>query len=78
VFHGIYYPPLLRSATVKKFMVGYVNLLLTNSMVPQPEGSSPYSQEPATGPYPGPTESIRHPPANLPKILQFEKQISST
>lgn len=23
VFHGIYYPPLLRSATVKKFMVGY-------------------------------------------------------
>ena len=26
VFHGIYYPPLLRSATVKKFMVGYVIL----------------------------------------------------
>lgn len=24
VFHGIYYPPLLRSATVRKFMVGYV------------------------------------------------------
>lgn len=23
-FHGIYYPPLLRSATIKKFMVGYV------------------------------------------------------
>ncbi|XP_049952695.1 probable galactose-1-phosphate uridylyltransferase isoform X1 [Schistocerca serialis cubense] len=23
LFHGIYYPPLLRSATVKKFMVGY-------------------------------------------------------
>ncbi|XP_039278779.1 galactose-1-phosphate uridylyltransferase-like [Nilaparvata lugens] len=23
VFHGMYYPPLLRSATVKKFMVGY-------------------------------------------------------
>lgn len=23
VFHGCYYPPLLRSATVKKFMVGY-------------------------------------------------------
>lgn len=23
VFHGIYYPPLVRSATVKKFMVGY-------------------------------------------------------
>lgn len=23
VFHGLYYPPLLRSATIKKFMVGY-------------------------------------------------------
>ncbi|CAG2122061.1 unnamed protein product, partial [Medioppia subpectinata] len=23
VLHAIYYPPLLRSATVKKFMVGY-------------------------------------------------------
>jgi len=23
VFHGIYYPPLLRSATIRKFMVGY-------------------------------------------------------
>ncbi|CAH2254461.1 jg3033, partial [Pararge aegeria aegeria] len=23
LFHGIYLPPLLRSATVKKFMVGY-------------------------------------------------------
>lgn len=23
-FHGLYYPPLLRSASVKKFMVGYV------------------------------------------------------
>ena len=22
-FHALYYPPLLRSATVKKFMVGY-------------------------------------------------------
>ena len=22
-FHGVYYPPLLRSATIKKFMVGY-------------------------------------------------------
>lgn len=23
LFHGVYYPPLLRSATIKKFMVGY-------------------------------------------------------
>lgn len=27
VFHGIYYPPLLRSASIKKFMVGCVLLL---------------------------------------------------
>jgi len=26
------------------------------------EGSSPFSQEPATGPYPGPDESSLHPP----------------
>uniref|UniRef100_A0A0A9X1B0 Galactose-1-phosphate uridylyltransferase n=1 Tax=Lygus hesperus TaxID=30085 RepID=A0A0A9X1B0_LYGHE len=29
VFHGIYYPPLLRSATIKKFMVGYELLCQT-------------------------------------------------
>jgi hypothetical protein len=34
-------------------------------MAPEPEGSSLYSQEPATGPYPEPTESTPHPPANL-------------
>jgi hypothetical protein len=32
----------------------------TNSMPPEPEGSSPYSQEPATGPYPEPTGSNLH------------------
>jgi hypothetical protein len=42
--------------------------LITNSMVSEPEGSSPYSQEPATGPYPEPTESTTHTRANLPKI----------
>jgi hypothetical protein len=37
-------------------------------MVPEPEDSSPHLQEPATGPYPEPTESAPHPPANLPEI----------
>jgi hypothetical protein len=34
--------------------------MLTNSVAPEPEGSSPYSQEPATGPYPEPSESTLH------------------
>jgi len=38
---------------------------LTNYMVPEPEGSSPHSQQPATGPYPAPVESTPEPPANL-------------
>jgi hypothetical protein len=29
-------------------------------MVPEPAGSSSYSQEPATDPYPEPTESTLH------------------
>jgi hypothetical protein len=37
-------------------------------VAPEPAGSSPYSQEPSTGPYPEPTGSFPHPPANLPKI----------
>jgi hypothetical protein len=30
---------------------------LSNSVAPKPEGSSPHSQQPATGPYPQPNES---------------------
>jgi hypothetical protein len=37
-------------------------------MAPEPEGSSPYSQGPATGPCSEPTGSNLHSPANLPKI----------
>jgi hypothetical protein len=33
---------------------------ITNSVAPEPEGSSPYSQQPATGPYPEPTGSNLH------------------
>jgi hypothetical protein len=35
---------------------------LTNSVAPEPEGSSPHSQELANGPYPEPGESTPHPP----------------
>jgi hypothetical protein len=38
----------------------------TKSVVPELKGSSPHSQQPATGPSPEPIEST--PPANLPKI----------
>jgi hypothetical protein len=38
-------------------------------MAQEPEGSSPHSQQPATGPCPEPVESNPHPQANFPKIL---------
>jgi hypothetical protein len=37
-------------------------------VTPEPERSSPCSQESATGPYPEPVESTPHTPANLPKV----------
>jgi hypothetical protein len=37
-------------------------------VAPEPEGSSPYSQQPATGPCPEPAASNLHSAANLPKI----------
>jgi hypothetical protein len=39
----------------------------SSSVAPEPRGSSPHSQESATGPYPEPTESTPHLPAILPK-----------
>jgi hypothetical protein len=50
---------------------------ITNSAAPEPEGSSPHSQQPATGPYPEPGESILHPSANLPKV-HFDPILPST
>jgi hypothetical protein len=41
---------------------------MTNSVAPEPEGSSPHSQQPANGPYPEPAESTPHPPTNLSKV----------
>jgi hypothetical protein len=39
---------------------------ITNSVAQKPEGSSPHSQQPATGPYPEPVESNPHPPSQSP------------
>jgi hypothetical protein len=40
----------------------------TKPVAQEPEGSSPHSQQPATGPSPEPVESNPHPQANLPTI----------
>jgi hypothetical protein len=37
-------------------------LALTNSVAPEPEGSSPHSQQPANDSYPEPVESTPHTP----------------
>jgi hypothetical protein len=41
---------------------------ITNSVAYEPEGSSPHSQQLATGPYPEPVESNPNSPDNLPKL----------
>jgi hypothetical protein len=46
--------------------------LYTNSVAPEPEGSSPHSQQPASGPYP-----LHTPPTNLPKV-HFDPILPST
>jgi hypothetical protein len=38
-------------------------------MAAESEGSSPYSQEPATGPYPEPNESNLHTPSQSPILI---------
>jgi hypothetical protein len=40
----------------------------SNSVVQEPEGLSPHSQQPATGSYPEPAESNPHPQASLSNI----------
>jgi hypothetical protein len=53
-------------------------VLVTDSVAPEPEGSSPHSQQPASGPYPEPGESTAHPlPADLPKV-HFDPILPST
>jgi hypothetical protein len=48
-----------------------------NSVAPEPEGSSPHSQQPANCPYPEPGESTPHPPTNLRKV-HFDPILTST
>jgi hypothetical protein len=43
-------------------------LILANSVAQEPEGSSPHSQQPATGPCPEPVESNPHPPSQSPSL----------
>jgi hypothetical protein len=43
--------------------------LFANSVAPEPEGSWPQSQQPATGPYPEPTESSSQPPRISPRSI---------
>jgi hypothetical protein len=54
-----------------------VVIQLTNSVAPEPEGSSPHTQQPANDPYPEPGESTPHPPTNLPKV-HFDPILPST
>jgi hypothetical protein len=52
---------------------------VTNSVAPEPEGSSPYLQEPATGPYSEPNGSTLHPqPVFLRYALTFWSILPST
>jgi hypothetical protein len=44
-----------------------VLIRLTNPVTPEPQGSSPHSQQPPNGPYPEPAESTPHtPPSQSP------------
>jgi hypothetical protein len=67
----------IKSMQLKKTLVICIQTIelaqLTNSVAPEPEGSSPHSQQPANGPYPEPGESTPHPsppqPISLRSIL---------
>jgi hypothetical protein len=44
----------------------YTSIYINNSVAQEPEGSSPHSQQPATGPCPKPVESNPHPRSQSP------------
>jgi hypothetical protein len=48
---------------IESFSAAVRALYLTNSVALQHEGSSPHSQDSATGPYPEPVESTSHTPS---------------
>jgi hypothetical protein len=53
--------------TITKYHLQQMSALnVQNSVAPEPEGSSPYSQEPVAGPYPEPNGSTPHSPIQSP------------
>jgi hypothetical protein len=52
--------------TMKTFCHLCIPPNITNSVAQEREGSSPHSQQPATGPYPEPVESTPHSPSQSP------------
>jgi hypothetical protein len=60
-------------------MTFYITFELSISVAPEPDGSSPYSQEPSTGPYPEPTGSNlpfgtirRYCPCTINSLIYFK------
>jgi hypothetical protein len=51
----------LQTTNLRLPRLAFSGCLGSNFLVSEPAGSSPYSQEPATGPYPEPTGSNPHP-----------------
>jgi hypothetical protein len=71
-FHILSNLLVINYSVIRRYIVwateSVVKKILTNSVAPEPAGSSPHSQEPATGPYPEPTGSTLQSHANHPKI----------
>jgi hypothetical protein len=60
---------IMEMSSFQKLMVAYLieNFSrITNFVAKEPEGSSPHSQQPATGPCPERIESNPHPPSQNP------------
>jgi hypothetical protein len=55
--------PEVRSAYLHASGWGYLFHPHANTVAPEPESSSPLAQQPATGPYPEPTQSTPRPPS---------------
>jgi hypothetical protein len=63
---NINHPAGQQACTARQLAIYVPDLTLTNTVEPEPEGSSPHSQQPANGPYPEPGESTPHPPNQSP------------
>jgi hypothetical protein len=62
---------------IHSFTTNLKYLTLTISVAPEQEGSSPHSQQPASGPYPERSECTSYPPTNPPKV-HFDSILPST